>query len=97
MANYVVLVNWTAQGVEHIEDTVSRAEKVSALAETMGGNVKSLVWTMGRYDLVILAEFPDDETVAAWTGSVAKKGNVSTQTMRAFTASEVESIIAKMK
>jgi uncharacterized protein with GYD domain len=96
MARYVALVNWTEDGVHNFADTVDRAEEVKGLAQKMGGAVESLLWTMGPYDLVVTAEFPDDETVTAFALAVSSQGNVRTTTMRAFDGDEMRSIIGKV-
>ena len=52
MAKYVVLVNWTDQGVRTVTETTQRATQVQQMAEQMGGRIDPLFWTQGRYDLV---------------------------------------------
>lgn len=96
MATFVSLVHWTKQGVDNIKDTVKRAEDAAKMAESMGGHITNIVWTLGKYDLVVTSEFPDDATAAAWTAGLVRKGNITTQTMRAFTANEVQKIIDKI-
>ena len=58
--------------------------------------MKEILWTQGQYDLVTIVEAPDDAAIAAMGLSVAKMGNVTGQTLRAFTASEMEKILAKV-
>jgi len=53
--------------------------------------------TMGAYDVVLLVDAPDEQTMTAYALKVASLGNVKTQTMRAFRRQEMESILAKMK
>jgi len=55
-----------------------------------------LLWTLGQYDLVVLAEAPSDEAMAACSLSVAKLGNVKIQTLRGFQAPEVEALLRKV-
>ena len=96
MAKFVALVNWTEDGVRSFNDTVDRAEDVKGLAQKMGGAVESLYWTMGPYDLVVTVEFPDDETVTAFSLAVSSQGNVRTTTMRAFDDGEMRGVIGKL-
>ena len=65
MAKYVVLMNWTDQGVKAAKDTVNRYHQSKALVENMGGKVETILWTVGGYDLVVVTEAPDDETLSA--------------------------------
>jgi uncharacterized protein with GYD domain len=96
MAHYVVLVNWTDQGVGQVKDTVQRAEQVKQMIEQAGGRMHTLLWTMGRYDLVAVVEAPDDETASAITLRSAGMGTTRTETLRAFTAEEMSAILGKL-
>lgn len=96
MATYVSLLKFTAKGLESVKDTVKRAEKAAQLAESLGGRMTNILWTQGAYDLVVTTEFPDDETQAAFVVTTAMQGNITTETLRAFTAKEVEGIISKL-
>ena len=95
MARFVSLLNWTDQGAKAAADTVGRVEAVKKVAADMGGTLE-VYWTMGQYDLVAITEFPDDETAVAFLAKVSSLGNVRSQTMRAFDADAVSSIMAKM-
>ena len=97
MATYVILMNWTDQGVKGAKDTVSRAKAATAVIEGMGGKLADIHWTVGAHDIVVIAEAPDDETLSAALLSLAADGNIRTTTMRAFTAEEMEGVIAKMR
>ena len=96
MPTYVVIANFTEKGVHDAKDTIGRAEKFKEMAKKAGVTVKEIFWTIGRYDIVTICEAPDDETATALSLSVASRGNVRTQTMRAFTAAEMTKILGKM-
>jgi uncharacterized protein with GYD domain len=96
MAQYVYLVKFTQQGIANAKDTVQRAEAFKAMAQSMGGSVSTLLWTLGKYDLVCILEAPDDETAAAISLKIAGLGNVRPMTMRAFSAEEAGTIIGKL-
>jgi uncharacterized protein with GYD domain len=96
MASFVILANFTEQGVRHVRDTVQRAEAFKVLANSAGAAVKDMYWTLGPYDIVAICEAPDDETITALSLSVASFGNVTTQTLRAFPAAEMAKILDKM-
>ena len=97
MANYVSLLQFTEQGVRNVKDTIKRAAAATAEAEQMGLKVTDSFWTMGAYDVVLLLDAPDDETMTAFALRLGSLGNVKTQTMRAFRREEMESILAKVK
>lgn len=95
MPTYVALVNWTDEGIKNYRDTTSRAADFTKLVESSGGRVRELLWTVGDYDLVTVADFPDDETGVAVLLQVGSLGSVRSSTMRAFGADEMNAIIAK--
>jgi len=65
------------------------------MAEKAGVTVKEIYWTIGSHDAVIVMEAPDDESAAAVMLRLGSFGNVRTQTLRAFTSSEMKQIISK--
>jgi uncharacterized protein with GYD domain len=93
MAKYVVLANFTDQGIRHVGDTVARAEQVKAAMAKAGVKMLDILWTLGQHDLVLTVEAPDDETATKVLLSVAKVGNVRSTTMRAFSAQEMGRIL----
>jgi uncharacterized protein with GYD domain len=94
MAMYVSLVQFTDQGIRNIKDTT---EAAMAEAEKMGMKIMQPLWTMGAYDVVVLLEAPNDETMSAFTLKIGSMGSVKTQTMRAFRREEMEGILSKIK
>jgi uncharacterized protein with GYD domain len=95
MANFIILANWTDQGIRNFKDTTKRAEAVSQLIEQNGGKLKEIFWTVGPYDVVVIAEAPSMEIVTAVMLQVGAQGSVRTTTMPAFTKAEMTKILAK--
>jgi uncharacterized protein with GYD domain len=96
MGHFVLLVNFTDQGARNIKDTLNRAEAFKAMAAKSGVKVNSLLWTLGQHDVVVCAEASDDLTATALSMSATALGNVRTQTLKAFDATDMEKILAKM-
>lgn len=96
MATYVVLVNFTDQGIRHIKQTTERAKQLVNAAANLGITIKDIYWTMGAYDAVFTADGPDDDTMTALAVSMGSIGNIRTQTMRAFSADEMKRILDKL-
>ncbi len=96
MARYVVLVNWTDQGVKNAKETVSRLAAARQVWEKFGGRITDAVWTIGQHDMVLSAEAPDDETMAAIGLAIARLGNIRTTTLRAFGEAEMQRILQKI-
>ena len=97
MATYVGLIQFTDQGIRNVKDTVKRGEAAIAEAEKMGVKIVEEFWTMGAYDVVVLFEAPDDETMSAFMLKIGSLGNVKSTTLRAFRRKEMEDILAKIK
>lgn len=97
MATYVVLGRFTDQGSKDIPNLRERLEVNSARGRRLGLHVKEWYLTMGQYDYVVVVEGPDDETMAAQALGVASGGAARTETLRAFTLDEVDTIIQKLR
>ena len=96
MVRYVILLNFTDQGIRNVKQTVERAKAFKAMTEKFRATVKSLYWTQGSYDLVGTIEVPDEETGSALLLSLGSMGNIRTQTLRAYSSEEMKAILAKM-
>ena len=95
MPTYVSLINWTEQGIRTFPNTIKRAQDFSQLVEKAGGTVRELLWTVGAYDLVHVVEFPDDETAVAALLQLGMAGNVRSNTLRAFNATDMAAILSR--
>jgi uncharacterized protein with GYD domain len=96
MATYLMLANFTDQGIRNIKDTVKRVEAFRASAKKAGANVKDSYWTLGQYDCALVIEAPDDATITSLALSAGALGNVRTQVLRAFTEQEIIPILGGM-
>ena len=96
MPTYVTLIHWTDQGAQNAKDTVNRARQVRADFERRGITRFDVYWTQGQYDVVTLIDAPDEQTVMAALLAVAGRGTVRTESLRAFTETEMEQIIQKI-
>ncbi|MDQ3656925.1 MAG: GYD domain-containing protein [Chloroflexota bacterium] len=96
MAKYVVLINWTDQGVQSVTDSPQRAEQAAQMIERLGGHMDTILWTLGRYDLVAFFEAPDEATAAAIGLRTAQTGATRTEILRAFDAEEMARILQKL-
>lgn len=96
MPKYVGLINWTERGIGDVKNTTQRAEHARQVVEQMGGRMDTLLWTQGRYDLIVIIEAPDDETVSAMMLRIGSQGAIRTETLRAFDAEEMGRILQKL-
>lgn len=96
MATFIVLASFTDQGIRNVKETIGRAEAFKEMAKKSGVAVMDLYWTLGSYDVVAVCEAPDDESATALSLSVCSRGNVRSETLRAFSFEEMKRILAKM-
>jgi uncharacterized protein with GYD domain len=96
MATYISLVQFTDKGIQAAKDTTRRVADWAAKVQSGGVSIKQMYWTLGQYDQVCVFDAPDDETAAGVLLAADMLGNIRTQTLRAFTASEMEKILAKV-
>ena len=93
MPTYVGLVRLTDQGIRNVKETTKRAKSFREMAEKAGVKVKEILWTMGRYDLVLVIEAPNDETMCRVALGLGMLGNAKTETLKAFSAQEMDQIL----
>ncbi len=93
LSHYILLINWTDQGINKVKESYDRYSSFRALVEKAGGKLVGGYLTFGEYDYVIIIEAPNDEAVMSLVVKVGSYGNVRTKTLKAFTAEEGRKII----
>lgn len=96
MPTYIVLVNWTDQGIRNVKDTINRAEAFKSTIEKAGGKFISEYYTLGKYDIVTIVEAPNDETILPVILATGSSGNVRSETLKGFSMNEAAKIIEKV-
>jgi uncharacterized protein with GYD domain len=96
MPSYLILFNWTEQGIRNVRDTVDRYDRATELAEKHGVSLEQIYWTVGPYDLAAVAEAPDDESVSAFLLELSSAGNIRTTTLRAYNREEMSNLLQRL-
>jgi uncharacterized protein with GYD domain len=96
MTIYVMLANYTDQGIRNVKESPRRLDTAKKLLKDMGGEFKSIFLTMGDHDLVAIYEAPDDAVAARFTMQLGMLGNVRTKTLKAFPEAAYREIIASL-
>ncbi len=94
MPSYVLLLHFTEQGIKNIKESPSRLDGVRKFFQEHGAQLKDFYLVTGQYDAVCICEVPNDEVLATLALSIGAKGNVRTETLRAFTEEEYRKIVA---
>lgn len=93
MPTYIGLLNFTEQGIKNIKDGPARLDAAKELYRKAGGQIKGFYLTFGRFDAVVITEAPDDAAAAKLVLTIGQKGNVRTETLRAFTEDEYRTLL----
>ena len=96
MPTYVLLANWTDQGIRAVKESPRRLDTAKKALKDMGGEFKSLFLTLGDYDLVVIYEAPDDAVAARFNLQLGMLGNIRTRTMKAFPEAAYREIITSL-
>ncbi len=94
MVTYVMLLNWTDQGIRNVKDSPKRLDAVKKLAKEMGGEVKSFYMTLGVYDVVLIVEMPNNDKLASFALKLGSLGNMRSTTLKAFPEDDYRRIMA---
>ena len=97
MPTYVMLANWTEQGMRAINDSPRRVDTAKKTLEEMGGQFRSVYMTMGIYDLIMIYDAPDDAVAARFTLMLGKLGNVRTTSLKAFPEEAFRQIVNSLR
>ena len=95
MPSFITLCNFTEQGARNVKQSPDRFQAYKQAAEQAGVTVKSVHWTEGAYDIVIITEGPED-AVMSLALKTAALGNVKTQTLRGYTEKEMRGLVSKL-
>lgn len=77
MAHYMIQAAYTAEGwASLIKSPQDRGEAIRPMIEQLGGKLGAFYLAFGEYDVVGLAEFPDNASAAAFSIAAAAGGAV---------------------
>ncbi|AUV83428.1 GYD family protein [Salinigranum rubrum] len=93
MPTYITLVDWTGEGIANVKESPRRLQQAREVFSTHGGEMTEFFMTMGQHDMVVVSQFPDDESYAKALLTVARGGSVRTETLKAFTEDEYRDVV----
>ncbi|MBB4571704.1 GYD domain-containing protein [Rhizobium leucaenae] len=96
MTTYIVLLNWTDQGVRSVKESPRRLDAAKKQLQEMGGSFKHFFLTMGDHDMVAVCEAPDDAVMARFALTLGMGGNVRSRTLKAFPEAAYREIMASL-
>lgn len=96
MPTYISLCQWTQKGIENVKDSPTRLDAAKKAFKAAGGEMKAFFMTLGQYDFVTIAEFPDDATAAKVLLTLAAAGSIRTESLKAFTEDEYRKVLGSL-
>jgi uncharacterized protein with GYD domain len=96
MPTYVSLARYTQQGIASVKQGPGRLDAAKEAYRKAGGELKAFYLTMGQYDMIAIAELPNDEAAARMALALGAAGNLRTETSRVFTESEYRKIVGTL-
>jgi len=97
MARYILLTNWTEQGIKNVKDSPKRLDAAKTLAKSLNGEVRKFYMTTGAYDMLLVVDLPNEEAAAKYALTLGKGGNVRTTTLTAFSEESYRTIIGSLE
>ena len=89
---FVVLGNWTEQGIRNIKEAPKRDKVAKDMVEKAGGKMQTL-YTLGKCDFVSIIELPKEDDIMGILLCLGSMGNVRTTTMKAWKESELAKML----
>jgi uncharacterized protein with GYD domain len=96
MPTYMTLIRYTQQGIESIKDSPARLDTAKVLFKSLGAEIKTFYLSMGRFDVIVISEAPDDETATKLSMTIGSTGAIRTETTRIFTEDEYRKLISEL-
>ena len=96
MARYLVQVSYTREAIsELVKNPQDREAAVRPVVESLGGKLEAFYFSFGDYDVVAIAELPDNVTMAALSMAISSGGALSS--VNTTTLLTMEEGVAAMK
>ncbi|MGB3899075.1 MAG: GYD domain-containing protein [Mesorhizobium sp.] len=96
MTTYILLLNWTDQGIKTVRDSPKRLDAARKALAAMGGSFKEFYMTMGEYDMVAVCEAPDDAVAARFVLQIGSTGNIRSRTLKAFPENAYREVVSSL-
>lgn len=96
MPTYISFIQYTQQGMQKIKESPARLDHAKKGYEAAGGKIKDFYLVMGEYDIVVIAELPNDDAAAKLALTLGAAGNIRSRTSRAFTEAEYRKIVQSL-
>jgi uncharacterized protein with GYD domain len=97
MPKYLIQASYTAEGLRGVmKDKASgRKASVEKAVKSVGGKLECMYYSFGSHDVVLVADVPDNVSVAALCFSVCATGLAHTKTTPLLSIEETDKAVEK--
>ena len=97
MPKFMIQASYVGDGLKGLlkEGGTKRRETVAKVIEGMGGKLESLYYAFGDYDVVGIAEMPDNISSAAFSLTVNASGAINAKTTVLLSPEEIDEVSKK--
>ena len=95
MPKYLVQVNYVGEGIKGLlkEGGTSRRKAADNLIKSVGGTMEAFYYAFGETDVFVIAELPDNASMAALALTLGASGAVTNKTTVLMTPEEVDDAV----
>jgi uncharacterized protein with GYD domain len=92
MPKYLAQVNYVGEGIKGLlqEGGTSRRAVVEKMIKSLGGTMEAFYYAFGDIDLFVIADMPDDASMAAIALTVSATGTITIKTTVLLTPEEID-------
>ncbi len=97
MPRYLLQANYVGEGIKGLlkEGGTSRRAAAEKAVKSVGGTMEAFYYAFGDTDVFVVAEVPDQVSMAALALTISASGAVTTKTTVLMTAEEVDAATKK--
>ena len=97
MPKYLAHASYTVEGLKGLlkDGCTKRREAVEQLGKSLGGAVEAFYYAFGETDLYVIADIPDNVSMAAVALMVAASGAIAIKTTVLLTPEEIDEAAKK--
>jgi uncharacterized protein with GYD domain len=98
MPKYLIQASYVGEGLKGLlkEGGTSRRDTVSKVIEGMGGKLETFYYAFGDFDVIGIADMPDNVSSLAFSLAVNASGGINAKTIVLITPEEIDEATKKV-
>jgi len=97
MPKYLCLASYTAEGLKGLakDKGSGRRSALSKAVESLGGKVEAFYYALGKHDVAVILDVPNNASAAALSVTIGASGVASLRTVPLLTVEEMDQGLTK--